>query len=233
MLEVKNIHAAYGKVNVLRGIDLHLEEGEIVAVLGSNGAGKTTLNHNLCGLYYPVEGSVKFSGMDITGWRPERIVEMGMIQIPEGRRLFPNLSVLENLEMGSYKRGKASRTQNLERVFEIFPRLKERREQLAGTLSGGEQQMAAIGRSLMADPKLMIFDEPSLGLSPILVEEMFQLIADINRQGMTILLVEQNVVQSLNLANRAYVIENGTVTLSGKANELAENPELKKSFLGL
>ena len=233
MLEVKNIHAAYGKVNVLRGIDLHLEEGEIVAVLGSNGAGKTTLNHNLCGLYCPVEGSVKFSGMDITGWRPEKIVEMGMIQIPEGRRLFPNLSVLENLEMGSYKRGKASRTQNLERVFKIFPRLKERREQLAGTLSGGEQQMAAIGRSLMADPKLMIFDEPSLGLSPILVEEMFQLIADINRQGMTILLVEQNVVQSLNLANRAYVIENGTVTLSGKANELAENPELKKSFLGL
>ena len=233
MLEVKNIHAAYGKVNVLRGIDLHLEEGEIVAVLGSNGAGKTTLNHNLCGLYSPVKGSVKFSGMDITGWRPEKIVEMGMIQIPEGRRLFPNLSVLENLEMGSYKRGKASRTQNLERVFQIFPRLKERREQLAGTLSGGEQQMAAIGRSLMADPKLMIFDEPSLGLSPILVEEMFQLIADINRQGMTILLVEQNVVQSLNLANRAYVIENGTVTLSGKANELAENPELKKSFLGL
>ena len=233
MLEVKNIHAAYGKVNVLRGIDLHLEEGEIVAVLGSNGAGKTTLNHNLCGLYCPVGGSVKFLGMDITGWRPEKIVEMGMIQIPEGRRLFPNLSVLENLEMGSYKRGKASRTQNLERVFEIFPRLKERREQLAGTLSGGEQQMAAIGRSLMADPKLMIFDEPSLGLSPILVEEMFQLIADINRQGMTILLVEQNVVQSLNLANRAYVIENGTVTLSGKANELAENPELKKSFLGL
>ena len=233
MLEVKNIHAAYGKVNVLRGIDLHLEEGEIVAVLGSNGAGKTTLNHNLCGLYRPVKGSVKFLGMDITGWRPEKIVEMGMIQIPEGRRLFPNLSVLENLEMGSYKRGKASRTQNLERVFEIFPRLKERREQLAGTLSGGEQQMAAIGRSLMADPKLMIFDEPSLGLSPILVEEMFQLIADINRQGMTILLVEQNVVQSLNLANRAYVIENGTVTLSGKANELAENPELKKSFLGL
>ena len=150
MLEVKNIHAAYGKVNVLRGIDLHLEEGEIVAVLGSNGAGKTTLNHNLCGLYCPVEGSVKFSGMDITGWRPEKIVEMGMIQIPEGRRLFPNLSVLENLEMGSYKRGKTSRTQNLERVFEIFPRLKERREQLAGTLSGGEQQMAAIGRSLMA-----------------------------------------------------------------------------------
>ena len=233
MLEVKNIHAAYGKVNVLRGIDLHLEEGEIVAVLGSNGAGKTTLNHNLCGLYCPFEGSVKFLGMDITGWRTEKIVEMGMIQIPEGRRLFPNLSVLENLEMGSYKRGKASRTQNLERVFEIFPRLKERQEQLAGTLSGGEQQMAAIGRSLMADPKLMIFDEPSLGLSPILVEEMFQLIADINRQGMTILLVEQNVVQSLNLANRAYVIENGTVTLSGKANELAENPELKKSFLGL
>ena len=233
MLEVKNIHAAHGKIKVLRGIDLHLEEGEIVAVLGSNGAGKTTLNHNLCGLYRPVEGSIKFLGMDITGWRPERIVEIGMIQIPEGRRLFPNLSVLENLEMGSYKRGKASRTQNLERVFEIFPRLKERREQLAGTLSGGEQQMAAIGRSLMADPKLMIFDEPSLGLSPILVEEMFQLIADINRQGMTILLVEQNVVQSLNLANRAYVIENGTVTLSGKANELAENPELKKSFLGL
>ena len=232
MLEVKNIHAAYGKVNVLRGIDLHLEEGEIVAVLGSNGAGKTTLNHNLCGLYCPVEGSVKFSGMDITGWRPEKIVEMGMIQIPEGRRLFPNLSVLENLEMGSYKRGKASRTQNLERVFEIFPRLKERREQLAGTLSGGEQQMAAIGRSLMADPKLMIFDEPSLGLSPILVEEMFQLIADINRQGMTILLVEQNTKMALQAAKYGYVLELGAVRIEGEAGNLAADKSLAEAYLG-
>ena len=233
MLEVRDIHAAYGNVTVLRGVDLELQEGEIVAVLGSNGAGKTTLNHNLCGLYRPIQGSVHFDGQDITGWRPEKIVALGILQVPEGRRLFPNLSVLENLEMGSYRRGKPSRTHNLERVFSIFPRLKERHLQLAGTLSGGEQQMAAIGRSLMADPKLLIFDEPSLGLSPLLVEEMFQLIEDINRQGVTVLLVEQNVVQSLNLADRAYVIENGTVTLSGSAGELAENPELKKSFLGL
>ena len=233
MLDVKNIHAGYGAVTVLRGINLQLHEGEIVAVLGSNGAGKTTLNHNLSGLYKPFQGSVSFDGQDITGWKPNQIVAQGMLQVPEGRRLFPNLNVLENLEMGSYCRGKASRSQNLERVFSIFPKLKERRDQLAGTLSGGEQQMAAIGRSLMADPKLLIFDEPSLGLSPLLVEEMFQLIADISKQGMTVLLVEQNVVQSLNLADRAYVIENGTVTLSGAADELAENPELKKSFLGL
>ncbi len=233
MLEVTGLHAGYGHVTVLRGIDLNLRPGEIVAVLGSNGVGKTTLNHNVCGLYRPFQGTIRFEGQDITGWRPNRIVDLGLLQVPEGRKLFPNLTVLENLEMGSYRRGKPNRAQNLERVFSSFPKLRERRAQLAGTLSGGEQQMVAIGRSLMAEPKLLIFDEPSLGLSPLLVEEMFKLIATINQQGVSVLLVEQNVVQSLELAHRAYVIENGVVALSGSARELAADPELKRSYLGL
>ncbi len=233
MLEVTGLHAGYGHVTVLRGINLSLQAGEIVAVLGSNGVGKTTLNHNVCGLYRPFQGKIRFEDQDITGWRPNRIVDLGLLQVPEGRKLFPNLTVLENLEMGSYRRGKPHRARNLERVFTSFPKLSERRTQLAGTLSGGEQQMVAIGRSLMAEPKLLIFDEPSLGLSPLLVEEMFQLIADINQQGVSVLLVEQNVVQSLELAHRAYVIENGVVALSGAAQELAADPELKKSYLGL
>jgi branched-chain amino acid transport system ATP-binding protein len=233
MLEVRNLRAGYGQVEVLHGIDMEVGSGEIVAILGSNGAGKSTLNNNISSIYRPFAGTVIFDGEDITGARPEHIVEMGLVQVPEGRRVFPNLTVLENLEMGSYRRGKGRRQENIERVTGIFPRLKERFSQRAGTLSGGEQQMLAIGRALMAEPRLLVLDEPSLGLSPILVEEIFALIQEIKTQGLSILLVEQNVVQSLNIAARAYVIENGNITLSGRADELATDSELRRSYLGM
>jgi branched-chain amino acid transport system ATP-binding protein len=233
MLEVRSLRAGYGEVEVLHGIDLDVGEGEIVAVLGSNGVGKSTLNSNLSGLCVPFGGSIRFCGEDIAGANPARIVDLGLIQVPEGRRVFPNLSVLENLELGSYRRGKAGRARNLERVTAIFPRLKERFGQMAATLSGGEQQMLAVGRSLMSEPRLLILDEPSLGLSPMLVDEMFQLIGELNRQGLGILLIEQNAVQSLEAAQRAYIIEHGWVALSGAARELARNPELRTRYLGL
>ena len=233
MLEVRALHAGYGPVEVLRGIDLDVGEGEIVAVLGSNGAGKSTLNNNLSGICRPFAGSVRFAGNDITGVSAAAIVSAGLIQVPEGRRIFPNMSVRENLELGSYRRAQQRRSTNIERVTAIFPRLRERFTQRAGTLSGGEQQMLAIGRGLMAEPRLLILDEPSLGLSPLLVEEMFALIERINGQGLSILLVEQNVVQSLSVAHRAYVIENGTVTLSGPARALIDDAALKRSYLGI
>jgi branched-chain amino acid transport system ATP-binding protein len=232
VLEIANLRAGYGAIEILRGVDLAVGAGEIVALLGSNGAGKSTLNNNVCGLYRPFAGTVRFEGNDITGARSTRIVEAGLVQVPEGRRVFPNLSVRDNLELGSYRRGRANRTRNLEHAVGIFPRLKERWTQAAGTLSGGEQQMLAIGRGLMSEPKLLILDEPSLGLSPLLVEEMFGLIGRLNGEGLAILLVEQNVVQSLAIAHRAYVLEGGRVALSGKASELAEHPELRKSYLG-
>lgn len=233
MLEVRGLCAGYGQVQVLRGIDINVQEGEIVAVLGSNGAGKSTLNNNISGIYKPFGGSIHFQGEDITGQDSADIVSSGLVQVPEGRRVFPNLSVKENLEMGSYRRGKPNRKINLEKVVEIFPRLKERMGQLAGTLSGGEQQMVAIGRGLMAEPVLLILDEPSLGLSPLLVEQMFELIGRINKDGLSVVLVEQNVIQSLALADRAYVMENGEITLSGPASELLENDQLRKSYLGI
>ncbi len=233
MLEVRDLSAGYGRVHVLRGVSIDVAQGEIVALLGSNGAGKSTLNNNVSGLYRPFGGSVRFDGRDITGARPENIVDAGLIQVPEGRRVFPNLTVRENLELGGYRRGRERRPQNLDRVCQIFPRLKERYGQYAGTLSGGEQQMLAIGRGLMAEPRLLILDEPSLGLSPLLVEEMFGLILTLHEAGLAILLVEQNVVQSLEIADRAYVIENGAITLSGAAAELIKNPELRASYLGL
>jgi branched-chain amino acid transport system ATP-binding protein len=232
VLEVSGLHAGYGAIEILRGVDLTVGTGEIVALLGSNGAGKSTLNNNVSGLYRPFAGAINFEGEPLAGASTMRIVERGLVQVPEGRRVFPNLSVRENLELGSYRRGRARRRQNLERVTAIFPRLRERFGQSAGTLSGGEQQMLAIGRGLMGEPRLLILDEPSLGLSPLLVEEMFALIGRINREGLAILLVEQNVVQSLAVAHRAYVLENGRIALSGKASELAENPELRKSYLG-
>jgi branched-chain amino acid transport system ATP-binding protein len=232
MLEVGSLRAGYGAIEILRGVDLVVGAGEIVALLGSNGAGKSTLNNNVCGLYRPFGGTVRFDGSDITGARSTRIVEAGLVQVPEGRRIFPTLSVRENLELGSYRRGRSSRQKNLAHVVEIFPRLKERWTQAAGTLSGGEQQMLAIGRGLMGEPKLLILDEPSLGLSPLLVEEMFALIGRLNTEGLAILLVEQNVVQSLAIAHRAYVLEGGVVALSGPARELAEHPGLRKSYLG-
>jgi branched-chain amino acid transport system ATP-binding protein len=232
MLEVGTLRAGYGAIEVLRGVDLAVGAGEIVALLGSNGAGKSTLNNNVCGLYRPLAGTIRFDGKDIAGAPSMRIVEAGLIQVPEGRRVFPNLSVRENLELGSYRRGRIARAKNLDHVLSIFPRLKERLTQTAGTLSGGEQQMLAIGRGLMGEPRLLILDEPSLGLSPLLVEEMFALIGRLNRDGLAILLVEQNVVQSLAIAHRAYVLENGRIALSGNAADLAQDPELRKSYLG-
>lgn len=233
MLEVRQLRAGYGSVEILRGIDLDVGAGEIVAVLGSNGVGKSTLNNNLSALYRPFSGSIRFQGEEIAGLSSSDVVRRGLIHVPEGRRIFPNLSVLENLELGSLIRGKPRRSHNLERVTQIFPRLKERFGQLAGTLSGGEQQMLAIGRGLMSEPELLIMDEPSLGLSPLLVEQMFELIQRINQEGMPILLMEQNAVQTLAIAHRAYIIENGVVAMQGRADELARDPELRKNYLGL
>ena len=233
LLEVSGLKAGYGLVPVLRGIDLAVAPGEVIAVLGANGAGKSTLNKILSGLLQPWEGVVRFDGIDATGADAAQMVAAGLIHVPEGRRIFPNLNVRENLELGSYRRGRRDRAQNLERVFGIFPRLKERVRQLAGTLSGGEQQMLAIGRGLMGEPKLLILDEPSLGLSPLLVEEMFALIARIREEGPGILLVEQNVVQSLSVASRAYLLENGSVAMEGAADVLLNDPQLKKAYLGL
>jgi len=233
MLEVRGLVAGYGATEVLRGIDLDVASGEIVAVLGANGVGKTTLNRALSGLISPRAGSIRFLGDAIAGRKPAEIVSAGLIHVPEGRRIFPNMSVRDNLVLGSYRRGKASRQANLERIFVLFPRLRERISQSAGTLSGGEQQMLAIGRGLMGDPKLIILDEPSLGLSPLLVEEMFGLIARIAAEGLAVMLVEQNVVQSLELASRAYVMENGRIVVAGAAAEIAANPALKHAYLGL
>src|SRR5437763_12324883 len=207
--------------------------GEIVAVLGSNGVGKTTLNHALSGLLPERAGEIRFEGRRIDRASAAAIVEAGLIHVPEGRRIFPNMSVRENLELGSYRRGRERRGQNLERVFATFPRLKERARQSAGTLSGGEQQMLAIGRGLMAEPRLLILDEPSLGLSPLLVEEMFALIKNINAQGIAVLLIEQNVVQSLEVAQRAYILDNGRFVLEGPAAQIANDPDLKRAYLGL
>tara|TARA_B100000780_G_scaffold21711_1_gene13966 strand:- start:43 stop:750 length:708 start_codon:yes stop_codon:yes gene_type:complete len=233
MLEIKNLHAGYGQMKVLQGVDLDIQAGEIVALLGSNGAGKSTLNNNISGIYTPTAGSILFEGEDIVGMRSEHVVQKGIIHVPEGRRIFPNISVRENLELGSYLRGRQNRAANLDRVVGVFPRLQERFSQLAGTLSGGEQQMLAIGRGMMAEPRLMILDEPSLGLSPLLVEEMFALIQDLNKTGLSFFLVEQNVMQSLEIADRAYVIENGKIVLSGEATSLLDDPDLKKSYLGV
>jgi branched-chain amino acid transport system ATP-binding protein len=233
MLEIRSLRAGYGKVEILRGIDIDVGQHEIVAVLGSNGVGKTTLNNNISALYRPFGGSIKFKGEEMLGLSSTEVVKRGLIHVPEGRRVFPNLNVRENLELGSLVRGRARREQNMERVVTIFPRLKERFGQVAGTLSGGEQQMLAIGRGLMSEPELLIMDEPSLGLSPRLVEEMFALIQEISRQGLAILLMEQNAVQTLAIANRAYIIENGRVAMQGKASDLARDPALRKNYLGL
>lgn len=233
LLSVEGLVAGYGGVPILRGIDISVCAGEVVAVLGANGVGKTTLNKALSGLVKASAGRILFNGADLTEASPGAIVEAGLIHVPEGRKIFPNMTIRENLELGSYRRAKAHRKQNIERMFTIFPRLRERAHQLAGTLSGGEQQMLAIGRGLMAEPRLLILDEPSLGLSPLLVEEMFDLITQIAADGLACLLVEQNVVQSLEIAARAYVLENGAVTMSGSAKDLKSNPDLEKAYLGI
>ena len=233
MLEIKKLKSGYGEVEVLHGIDLHVSQGEIVALLGSNGAGKSTLNNTLSGILKPMAGEIIFDGKVISGIPSKNVVEAGLIQIPEGRRIYPNMNIRENLELGAYRRGKQRRQENLDRVVSIFPRLAERFNQLAGTLSGGEQQMLAIGRGLMAEPKLLILDEPSLGLSPKVVEEMFDLIKKLHDDGLTIMLVEQNVVQSLEIADRAYVLENGQIVLEGLAENMINDEALRKSYLGM
>lgn len=233
MLKVRGLRSGYGAVEVLRGIDIDIAQGEVVALLGSNGVGKSTLSSVLSGLIGCWGGEILFMGEPIRGLRPQAIVDLGLIQVPEGRHIFPNLTVRENLELGAYRRTKGNCVSNRDRIAEVFPQLKERFGQKAGTLSGGEQQMLAIGRGLMAEPKLLILDEPSIGLSPLVVEEMFRLIAKLNADGLTILLVEQNVLQSMEIANRAFVMENGEIRLSGKPDELMANPELQRSYLGL
>jgi len=233
VLEVRELRGGYGAVEVLRGIDLEIRAGEIVAVLGSNGAGKSTFNNTVCGLLAPFGGSIRFEERDITRARAADIVAAGLVQVPEGRRVFPDLTVRENLLLGSYRRGRAHREANIERALAVFPRLAGRMSQRAGTLSGGEQQMLAIGRGLMAEPRLLILDEPSLGLAPLMVEEMFALIARLNAEGLAILLVEQNVAQSLEVARRAYVLENGECAFHGTPAELLARPELKRAYLGI
>jgi branched-chain amino acid transport system ATP-binding protein len=233
LLSVRGLRSGYGAVEVLRGIDVDVGAGEIVALLGSNGAGKTTFNQALSALLPARAGSIRFDGRDITRAHYRDVVGLGLIHVPEGRKIFPNLSVLENLELGSFTRARSHRAANLERVFGIFPRLKERTGQLAGTLSGGEQQMLAIGRGLMGEPRLLILDEPSLGLSPLLVDELFGLIGRLHRQGLAILLVEQNVAQSLEIAQRAYVLENGSIQFAGTSAELLATDRLRLAYLGV
>jgi len=232
VLEVKALRGGYGAVEVLRGIDLEIRAGEIVAVLGSNGAGKSTLNNTVCGLIPPSGGSVFFDGSDITRARTSDIVAAGLVQVPEGRRVFPDLTVRENLLLGGYRRGRANRSRNLERSLAVFPRLAGRMPQRAGTLSGGEQQMLAIGRGLMAEPRLLILDEPSLGLAPLLVQQIFQTIQEINRQGTVVLLVEQNANLALRMADRAYVLEAGRIVLEGSGADLLANDAVRRAYLG-
>ncbi len=233
VLAVSGLHAGYGATEILRGVDLAVGPGEVVAVLGSNGAGKSTLNRTISGVMRPWRGTVRFADAAIERERPGTIVARGLIHVPEGRRIFPSMTVRENLDLGAYRRGRARRADNRSRVFAIFPRLAERQGQRAGTLSGGEQQMLAIGRGLMAEPRLLILDEPSLGLSPLLVEELFALIKRINAEGTAILLVEQNVVQSLEVAQRAYILDNGVFVLEGSAEQIRNHPDLKRAYLGM
>jgi branched-chain amino acid transport system ATP-binding protein len=233
ILAVSGLHAGYGTTEILRGVDLTVRHGEIVAVLGGNGAGKSTLNQTISGVIRPWSGAIRFADASIERERPAAIVARGLIQVPEGRRIFPNMTVRENLDLGAYRRGRGRREHSRSKVFSTFPRLAERQSQRAGTLSGGEQQMLAIGRGLMAEPKLLILDEPSLGLSPLLVEELFALIKGINAEGIALLLVEQNVVQSLEVAERAYILDNGMFVLEGKAADLRNDPNLKRTYLGM
>ena len=233
LLEVKNLTVSYGAIKALHDISFSVEDKEVITLIGSNGAGKTTTLHAVSNILKKDAGSVFFDGEDITDCAPDKIVERRLIQVPEGRRIFQNLSVRENLELGAYlRRDKAEIRRDTEKVFELFPRLKERLRQNAGTLSGGEQQMLAMGRALMASPKLLLLDEPSMGLAPILVDEIFSIIKKISAEGTTILLVEQNAYKALSVADRAYILETGTISKSGKAADLAADPAVKAAYLG-
>lgn len=234
MLKIEKLNFAYGDLKVLWDVDLEVNEGEIVTVVGANGAGKSTTLKNISRLVKPTSGTITFDGKDLVRMQPHHVVEAGLVQVPEGRRIFPEMTVMENLRMGSYvKATRADRQKNIDWVFQLFPRLEERQKQLGGTMSGGEQQMLAIARGLMANPKVLLLDEPSLGLSPLLVKNIFDIITGINKEGVTILLVEQNVYQSLRIAHRAYVMETGRVVLTGRGEELLNNDHIKKAFLGM
>jgi branched-chain amino acid transport system ATP-binding protein len=233
ILKLDDVHTYYGTIHALKGISLDVREGEIVTLIGANGAGKSTTLRSINGLNHPKEGTITFQGKDITNEAPHEIVKMGVSQSPEGRRIFSRMSVSENLEMGAYQRtNRAEIRQDLERVYDLFPRLQERRTQKGGTLSGGEQQMLAIGRALMARPKLLLLDEPSMGLAPIFVEKIFEIIKEINEQGTPILLVEQNALMALDAANRGYVLETGHVALADDAKALRKNEQVRKTYLG-
>ncbi|MBQ3836563.1 MAG: ABC transporter ATP-binding protein [Treponema sp.] len=233
MLKVQKLSVSYGAINALREISFNVERGEIISLIGSNGAGKTTTLHAVSNIIKKRGGKIEFEGEDITNLAPDQIVRRRLIQVPEGRRIFLNLSVRDNLEMGAFTRGdKAGIKADMEKVFELFPRLKERITQISGTLSGGELQMLAMGRGLMAQPKLLLLDEPSMGLAPILVDEIFEIIQKINKAGTTILLVEQNAFKALSISNRAYVLETGSITKDGDAKELAKDPAVKEAYLG-
>ena len=233
ILELENVHTYYGSIHALKGISLKVNEGEVVTLIGANGAGKSTTLRSINGLNHPRRGTIRFRGRDITNAAPHGIVKDGIAQSPEGRRLFPRMSVLENLEMGAFQRtDKANFQEDLDRVYHLFPRLAERKHQKAGTMSGGEQQMVAMGRALMARPKLLLLDEPSMGLAPIFVEKIFEIIAEINAQGTPILLVEQNALMALDAASRGYVMETGKIALEGPAKELRQNEQVRKAYLG-
>jgi len=234
LLELKGVDALYGRVRALRGVTINVDQGEVVALIGSNGAGKTTTLRTISGLMHPPSGSITFNGKDIGRMAAHDIVGLGICQSPEGRRLFPRMQVIDNLRMGAFLRKDRDGIQkDMDRVFELFPRLKERTTQLAGTLSGGEQQMLAIGRALMSKPKLLMLDEPSLGLAPILVETIFQIVREINGQGIPILLVEQNATKALEVAHRAYVLETGSIVKSGSGRELLSSPDVQRAYLGI
>ena len=233
MLEVKDLQVYYGMIEAIKGVSFHVEEGEVIALIGANGAGKTTILHTVSGLLSPKKGSVVFEGTDITKIPGHKIVSMGKAHVPEGRRVFAQLSVLQNLKMGAYTRkDKQEIEESLKMVFKRFPRLEERQNQMAGTLSGGEQQMLAMGRALMSHPKIILMDEPSMGLSPIFVNEIFEIIKEVSKSGTTVLLVEQNAKKALSIADRAYVLETGNIVLEGKASDLLNDDSIKKAYLG-
>nr|WP_317398847.1 ABC transporter ATP-binding protein [uncultured Gemmiger sp.] len=234
MLAVKNINVFYGSIHAIRDVSFHVNEGEIVTLIGANGAGKTTTMHAISGLLKPKSGEIVYCGQTISRMEAHKIIRLGLAQVPEGRRVFSGLTVQQNLQMGAYTRrdGKDAIQADFDMVYDLLPRLKERRSQAAGTLSGGEQQMLAIGRALMCRPKMLLLDEPSMGLSPLLVKEIFKIIRDVNRNGVTVLLVEQNAKMALEIANRAYVLETGTIKMEGEATELANNIEVRKAYLG-
>jgi branched-chain amino acid transport system ATP-binding protein len=232
ILSLRDVHSYYGNIHALQGIDIEVRHGEIVTLLGTNGAGKTTTLRTISGLMHPRKGSVVLQGRDVSQVPAHELVQLGVGQAPEGRRIFSRLTVLENLQMGGYTRTHAEIKEDTERVYDLFPRLRERANQKGGTLSGGEQQMLAIGRALMIRPQILLLDEPSLGLSPLLVQQIFAIIQDINAQGMTILLVEQNALQALSIANRGYVLQTGRVVLSGSSDDLSRNETVRKAYLG-